>query len=132
MPAKNERRIYLIVAFSLTAVELLIAFFAKDGFIRPYLGDFLVVIFLYCWVRGLTDLTISTALIGILLLSYTIEFLQWIHLIDRLHLSENRAAGLILGTCFSVSDIVCYTLGIIFCAIAERFIAQKKPTYRNS
>ena len=42
---------YFLFALALFMIEVLIALFVHDSFIRPYLGDFLVVILIYCAVR---------------------------------------------------------------------------------
>ena len=42
-----KRGIYFLIFLLLLGVEIAIANFLKTGFIRAYLGDFLVVILLY-------------------------------------------------------------------------------------
>lgn len=49
---KTRRRIHYAIAFLiLLTIEVLIALFVHDVFIRPYFGDVLVVIVLYMAVR---------------------------------------------------------------------------------
>ena len=43
---------FLVIAFILFVIEVLIALYVRDSIIRPYVGDFLVVIMLYCFVRA--------------------------------------------------------------------------------
>ncbi|MEH6408103.1 MAG: DUF2809 domain-containing protein, partial [Leeuwenhoekiella sp.] len=50
--------------------------YVKDRFIRPYLGDFLVVIMIYCFVMGLSSISIKKGLVLVLLFAFAIEFLQ--------------------------------------------------------
>ena len=39
---------YLIAAVLILAVEIVIGLFVYDNIIRPYVGDFLVIILIYC------------------------------------------------------------------------------------
>ena len=47
----GSRWFYAICFIGLFIVETLIALFVRDAFIRPYMGDVLVVILIYCFVR---------------------------------------------------------------------------------
>lgn len=47
----GSRWFYAICFIGLFIVETLIALFLRDAFIRPYMGDVLVVILIYCFVR---------------------------------------------------------------------------------
>ena len=44
----GSRWFYAICFAGLFVVETLIALFVRDAFIRPYMGDVLVVILIYC------------------------------------------------------------------------------------
>ncbi len=125
MYRKNNRVTYLLIASVLLAVEVVIAMFVQDRFIRPYLGDFLVVIMLYCFVRALLNPSIPVALLAVLLFSYIIELLQLVNLIGFFRLSGNKIAHVVLGTSFSWFDLLAYTLGIGFSASAEALLAAK-------
>ncbi|CAN5148937.1 hypothetical protein BH20BAC1_BH20BAC1_28470 [soil metagenome] len=46
------RRWYFLSAIVLLITEVLIATFLNDRIIRPFIGDFLVVILLYTFVRS--------------------------------------------------------------------------------
>lgn len=47
----GSRWFYAICFIGLFIVETLIALFVRDAFIRPYMGDVLVVILIYCFAR---------------------------------------------------------------------------------
>ena len=46
-----RRLFYLIATLILTGIEFLIALYVHDSFVRPYIGDVLVVIVIYSLVR---------------------------------------------------------------------------------
>jgi uncharacterized membrane protein YfcA len=46
---------YFALAMLIFGIEILIAKFAHDQIIRPYIGDLLVVILIYCFVKSFLD-----------------------------------------------------------------------------
>jgi hypothetical protein len=98
----------------------MIALVLHDHFIRPWGGDFLVVILLFCLLRGTTSTSVQFAAVVVLLFSYLIETLQFFQIVKILGLETNVVAGVVLGTQFSWSDMIAYTLGIAFVLIIEK------------
>ena len=47
----NKRTAYLLATVLIFLLELFIALFVRDNFIRPYVGDILVVVLVYTCVR---------------------------------------------------------------------------------
>ena len=112
---------YFIAFIILLATEICIALFAHDNFIRPYLGDFLVVILIYCFIQSFCKLPYLPAAIAVLLFSYTIELLQYFNIIQILGLQNSTLFRIIIGTSFAWQDIVAYTAGIAFVILLEKF-----------
>jgi len=90
-----------------------------DAFIRPYGGDFLVVIFLYCLIKSLFNIPVMTAACGVLLFAYVVEITQYFNLISLLDWEHSRLANLVLGNSFSMTDILLYTLGALVIIVTE-------------
>ena len=103
---------YFILAILLFLVEVLIAVYAHDKVVRPYVGDFLVVILLYCILKSFWNASALVAGVSVLILSYTIEILQYFHIVDRLGLQNSRLVTTILGSQFEWIDLIAYTTGI--------------------
>jgi len=103
---------YFLCGLSILIIETLIALFMHDSVLRPYGGDFLVVILLYCLLKSFTNLSIITAAISVLLFAYAVEISQYFHLVSLLGLQYSRTAKILLGTTFSFVDILLYTLGV--------------------
>jgi len=95
----------------LLSIEILIALYAYDQIIRPYAGDFLIVIFLYCLVMSFFNAPVKTVAISVLLFSYLIEASQYFNLTHHLGMDNSKIAPLILGNSFSWIDMLAYTLG---------------------
>lgn len=105
---------YHCVAFILLfLIEVLIAAFLKDGFIRHTVGDYLVVILIYCFIRSFCKVDVFIVAITTLAIAYTVEFLQLTDFLEYLGLKHNKWANLIFGNSFSVQDLVAYTLGVL-------------------
>lgn len=115
---------YLIASIILFIVEVLIAIFLKDGFIRHTFGDYLAVILLYCMFKSCITTKPFYIAIVVLIISYGIEFLQLTNFLEIINLDNNKLAKIILGSTFSFSDLIAYTLGFISILIFE-FQTQK-------
>lgn len=112
MPLKFNK-IYALFFISLLIIEILIAKFLTQGFIRYTFGDYLIVILIYCFLKSFINANSFYVAISVLIFSFTIELLQLINMLDILSLSNNHFAKLILGSTFHISDLIAYTLGIL-------------------
>lgn len=104
---------YLLLTLFLFAIETLIAIYLKTGFIRHTVGDFLCVILLYYFFKSFIDGHHFKIAFSVLVIAFTIEFLQLTNYLELFNLQNNYLAKLILGSTFSISDLIAYTLGII-------------------
>ena len=117
---------YFILAVILFLVEVAIALFVHDQFVRPYFGDFLVVILMYCFLRSFFNLPVLVTAVSVLLFSYLIEVLQYFDLIKALGLENSGFAKTVLGSSFEWPDIVAYTAGITVILLIENRRKQSK------
>ena len=112
----RKRLIYLIAFLALVAIEVMIALFVNDSFVRPYVGDVLVVMVIYCFVRIFIPSGVRLLPLYIFIFALAVEIGQYFDFVARLGLEDNRLLSTVLGRTFSVSDIVCYAVG---CAIVS-------------
>lgn len=110
---------YFLLSLLLFLLEICIARYARDQFIRPYGGDYLVVILLYCMIRCFTLFSVNRCCILVLFFSYIIEVLQYFHFADRLGFHPGSIAYILLGNYFTWIDIISYSLGIATVFIFE-------------
>ncbi|WCO00857.1 ribosomal maturation YjgA family protein [Psychroserpens ponticola] len=103
----------------LLAIEICIATFLTEGFIRHTFGDFLAVILLYCGIRTFIKVNPFYLAIGVLFFAFVIEFGQLYNLLDYLHLRQHKLATIILGSTFHFTDLIAYTLGTISILIID-------------
>src|SRR6478609_5115448 len=97
---------YFSLAVLIFIIEVLIALFVHDSFVRPYLGDVLVVILIYCFIKSLLPLPVFPVALFVMAFSFTIEFLQYIHIVDKLGLRKSTLAKTVIGISFAWNDIL--------------------------
>ncbi len=122
---------YFKIAVLLLIVEILIAVFMKDQFIRPFGGDFLIVIFIYYFVKSFLEYSSQWILIAVLLFAISVEFTQYFNLIGWMGLSQNRMAQWVLGTSFSWIDMIVYTLGVALIWVIEANKEKRRAKMTN-
>jgi hypothetical protein len=111
---------YFTATIILFITEVLITLYVHDSIIRPYIGDLLVVILIYCFVKSYFNFSAKHTAIGVLLFSYATEVMQYFHVVTLLGLQHSRLARIVIGTSFSWEDIIAYTAGIIIVLLIER------------
>lgn len=112
---------FFLLTLVLFVIEVLIAVYVHDNFVRPYVGDYLVVMLLYCAVRTFINASPLKIALAVLLFAYFIELLQYFHLVDRLGLAGNTVARTVIGYGFEWLDLLAYTLGVISILLLEHF-----------
>jgi hypothetical protein len=117
---------YFGVAILIFFIEILIALYVNDSIVRPYFGDVLVVILMYCFLKSFLQLSILTVAIAVLLFSFTIEFLQYLNIVATLGLEKSKIARTVIGTSFSWIDLLTYIIGITIVLGVEKYWLKKE------
>jgi hypothetical protein len=115
-----RKRTCLIAAAALFVVLVLIGMFVRDGVVRPYGGDVLVVIFLYALVRGLTPLGRWLAAGAVFAFACALEMAQAFDLATRLGLMDNAVARTVIGTYPDLLDVAMYAAGLAAALLLDR------------
>jgi Protein of unknown function (DUF2809) len=110
---KNINKTYLAISILLLVVEIAIALLVNDRFIRTIFGDYLASILLFYMIATFAKFSENKIAILTLIISYTIEVLQYIHILELLHLDKIKILNIVLGNSFSWTDMLAYTLGIL-------------------
>jgi len=115
---------YGIAAILIFLVEVLIATVLKDiFFIRAYLGDVLVVMLLYAFVRSFACMDEARLILGVFIFSCMIETAQYFNIAERLGFRPGSIMYTVIGNSFSWIDIACYAAG---CLILYGFVRLKR------
>ena len=121
----KKRVVYAAGACILLAAEILIALFVRDSFVRPYGGDILVTVLLCCLLRAFFLLGILYLPLGVFLFAAAVEFAQALGIASLIPNSWT-AVRIIVGSSFSVWDLVCYAVGCVLFWGVERLILRSK------
>lgn len=103
---------FLGFLFFLT-IEILIALFVHDNFIRPYVGDILVIFVMYFFVRIFIPEKYTWLPFILFIFATGVEICQFFHVVEYIGLSDNRFMRILLGSTFDRKDILCYGVGSI-------------------
>ena len=117
---KSLRVRYLAAFLILFTIEALIAVFVRDRFVRPYVGDVLVVLLVYCAVRIIEPEKWPYLPAAVFAFAAAVEICQYFRLDRILGLDDIRAVRLILGATFDWKDLVCYAVGCAVLGVWER------------
>lgn len=120
----NKRIAYGIAAAILLITEVLIALYVHDSFIRPYIGDVLVVIVIYTFIRIFIPERYRLLPLWVFLFAVGVEMLQFVHIVELLGLKDNRFFSLLVGSVFDIKDIICYAAGCLLLGGYELFIQK--------
>lgn len=119
-----KRRLPYLLAFVVVLLlEIIIALFVRDRFVRPYIGDVLVTVLLCCFVRIVTPKKPKWLAVWVLLFSFAVEGLQGLDIAGRLGL-DGTWLGILVGSTFDPADLVCYSAGCLLFFLAEWFAAK--------
>ena len=102
---------YLCAFAIVFVIEAIIAVFIHDDFIRPYVGDILVVVLIYCFIKAFVRYGIKYLPLHIFIFALLVEIGQYYNLAELLGLSDYRIARIIIGSTFDMKDIACYFVG---------------------
>lgn len=112
---------YLIGFIILFLVEVLIAIYIHDDFIRPYVGDVLVVVVIYLAIRIVIPDNVKLLPLWIFIFAAFVEGLQYLHLVQVLGMEDNTFLRIVIGSTFDIKDISCYGVGCILLGLYEWF-----------
>ncbi len=116
-----------IIYFSLSGLCFIICYiivrsFSGNPVIRGFLGDIVIVLLIYNFLKGIRDFNSIKLVLFTLALSYTTEFLQYLQISKYLGLENNLAAQLIIGSVFDPLDLLAYTTGGVMAYLADKLI----------
>lgn len=118
---------YAVAAVLLFTVEVLIALFVNDAFVRPYLGDVLAVILVFAAIRAVFAVGPWIAAAVALSFAMVIEFGQLIGILHILGLAHHQWLRVVLGTGFDVKDLLAYAAGALIAVGADRLMVTRRP-----
>ncbi|MBR5272029.1 MAG: DUF2809 domain-containing protein [Clostridia bacterium] len=127
MTKKAKSRLwYAVIAFIIFVVEIIIALYVDDKFIRPFGGDILVVILLCCIVRIFCTRKPKALALWVFIFAVAVEVAQYLDVVNLLGLGHIQFFRTIIGTDFSFIDILCYAVGCVIFFVIETAVRKIK------
>ncbi|AYY83937.1 DUF2809 domain-containing protein [Chryseobacterium indologenes] len=118
---------YFLLTLLIFLLEVLIATKLKNiFFVRAYLGDVIVVILLYTFVKSFVKLNDQKLIPGILIFSCLVEFAQYFNIAEKLDFQPGSVMYVIIGNSFSWIDILCYAVGCLLLYIGVKVKPSKE------
>lgn len=117
----KKRLLYACITVVLLVVEVLIALFVHDDFIRPYIGDVLVTVLICTFMRIFIPKSVKMLPLYVFIFAAGVEILQYFRIVEVLGLADNRFFSVLIGSVFDVKDIVCYGVGCVIVFAVEKF-----------
>ncbi len=118
---------YFLLTLLLFIAEVFIATKLKDiFFVRAYLGDVIVVMLLYTFIKSVFIIHNNNRLIaGIFIFSCLIEFAQYFNIAERLGFQRGSLMYIVIGNSFSWVDILCYLAGCVLMFLLLKVKSKK-------
>lgn len=129
MKMKKPKLVYALLFFAVFVLEVLIALFVNDSFIRPFGGDILVTVLLCLFVRAFFPVKTKLLPVYVFLFAVAVEICQYFDVVKLLGFENNVLISTIVGRSYSFIDIICYGVGCVAFFIIEQ-IFIKKMRYR--
>lgn len=107
------------------ATEVAIACFVHDTFVRPLVGDALVVVLVHAAVSSLFDLPPIPTALGAFGFACAVEVGQYFELVKLLGLERVALARVVIGTAYDRRDFIAYAAGASLLIASERL--RRRP-----
>lgn len=121
-----KKRMKYLLGFIITIIlEVLIALHVHDNFIRPYVGDILVIICIYLLLRTIIPDKIKHLSLYVLILGIIVEVMQYFNFSNMIS-GGSKILKIALGSTFDIKDIVCYVIGYIIIVFVETKLKGEK------
>lgn len=121
----KKRLLFLAAFIFLFIVEVLIALYVHDDFVRPYVGDMIVTVLVWSFARIVFPQKFRLMSIYVMIFATLIEVGQYFNYVDVLGIT-NLVLVTMMGTSFAWADIACYAVGCAVAAVSDYFLFRKK------
>ena len=123
--ALKRRLVFLALFIFIFIVEVLIALYVHDDFVRPYVGDMIVTVLVWSFTRIVFPQKFRLMSLYVMIFATLIEVGQFFNYVDVLGII-NPVLVTMMGTSFAWADIACYAVGCVVAAVSDYFMFRKK------
>lgn len=119
----NNRKSYAVLAFILFIIEVILALWVRDDFFRPYIGDVLIVVFVYSCARVIIKPYWWLPYL-VLVIAFITELAQGLNVLKHLGLDHVQILSILFGSTFDWFDVLLYFIGFIIVLVLTHFETQ--------
>lgn len=112
---------YFGLTILVLAIEIIIALYVRDAFIRPYMGDVLCIVLMYVFIKSFVNTKVLPTALFVLSIGLIVETLQYFNFVEKLGI-QNKALKVILGMSFEWTDYLTYIAGFAIILIGEKLL----------
>ncbi|CAM3457655.1 DUF2809 domain-containing protein [Aequorivita lipolytica] len=116
---------YLISFIILFVIECAIAYFHFNPFIRGFLGDVLVILLLYSFLKIIIKNNVLKTAVSVLVFACVVELLQFFNLAEKINI-QSELLLTILGSVFDLWDLFAYFLGFLLILLIEKILIKNE------
>ena len=118
-----KQSVCALIFAAVLIVEILIAVFVHDSFVRPYLGDVLAVVCVYFAARCVFLKKPRYLSIFVTLFAFLVELIQLTPLSELF--GSGSVFSVIVGGTFDLKDLLCYSVGGAACFLLDKKLFSK-------
>lgn len=127
MNKNKELRVrYLSIFIISFLIEVIIFLYVHDKIVRPHVGDGLVVLVVYSFLRIFLPKKGQFMLLYVFLFATLVEVSQYFKLASVLGIENSRLAMATIGSSFDIMDILAYGIGCILIYLIEKKFKTKR------
>ncbi len=115
---------YFLVTLIIFFIEILIAYFHFNNFIRGFVGDVLVILLLYSFLKIFIKKGVLKTALLVLCFACSVEMLQYSKVTEKLNISSEIILA-IVGSVFDYYDLMAYGIGFLLILVFEKLIFKK-------
>ena len=119
---KKGRITYAILFVALLFIEICIALFVHDRFVRPYIGDALVTVLLCCLWRVAVPKGVPALPVYVFIFAALVELAQYVDVVALLGWENNAFLSTVIGRTLSWPDLLCYGAGCLVFWFVEKAV----------
>ena len=116
---RKIRIIYAVLFVLLMLIEIYIAAFVTNVFVRSYLGDVFITLLICFFVQAVIPKKISLLPIWVFLFALAVEIGQYFDVVKLLGLDDYKLISVWFGRCYSFYDVICYAVGCLIFVVVD-------------
>ena len=122
---RKIRIIYAVLFVLLMLIEIYIAAFVTNVFVRSHLGDVFITLLICFFVQAVIPKKINFLSIWVFLFALAVEIGQYFDVVKLLGLDDYKLISVWFGRCYSFYDVICYAVGCLIFVVVDFLLLKR-------